>query len=169
MRPQSYLVWPLLLLSQVASQTVNRTVDDSFSFSPANPGGIQYFPSESSWSSTPPADVAQRFNQTIHVTNASDTRVMYFFQGDEIYYYGDKGPGYGAPVVNVDGEASYDTVNASSSTLEYQQLLWSRTGLGPGDHQVILSRYGNSQISMDYFRYTVHLILFWRKILSAQL
>ncbi|KAG8694172.1 hypothetical protein FRC08_008668, partial [Ceratobasidium sp. 394] len=81
---------------------------------------------------------------------------MFFFQGDEIYYYGDKGPGYGAVRINVDGMVDvYDTVNASSSTLEYQQLLWSKTGLGPGDHQVIISKNdtaGAGSISLDYFR-----------------
>ncbi|KAG8736762.1 hypothetical protein FRC12_017465, partial [Ceratobasidium sp. 428] len=157
MRPRSYLAWLPLLLCQVASQTTNETVDDSFSFSFTNPGGIQYFPSESSWLSTAPSNPTQRFDQTVHVTNVDSTRVMHFFQGDAIYYYGDKGPGYGALVVSVDGgyDAQRDTVNASSSTPEYQQLLWSRTGLGPGDHQIILTRedkYGSSQISMDYFR-----------------
>ncbi|KAG8771248.1 hypothetical protein FRC12_003738 [Ceratobasidium sp. 428] len=155
MRPRSYLAWLSLLLCQVASQAVNQTVDDSLSFSPTNPGGIQYFPSESSWSSTAPADLPQRFNQTIHLTNTDSTRVIYFFQGNAIFYYGDKGPGYGVLTVNVDGEAGHDTVNASSSTLEYQQLLWSRTGLGPGDHQIILSKEdgnGSNQVSMDYFR-----------------
>ncbi|KAG8680014.1 hypothetical protein FRC08_016596 [Ceratobasidium sp. 394] len=154
---QLHLTWLLLLFSShVASQTANKTVDDTFSYSTTNHAGIQYFPSESSWATTAPSDPSQRFNGTLHVTNASSTRAMFFFQGDEIYYYGDKGPGYGVVGINIDGMVNvYDTVNASSSTLEYQQLLWSKTGLGPGDHQIIISKNdtgGAGPISLDYFR-----------------
>ncbi|GAB1526799.1 hypothetical protein RhiTH_009971 [Rhizoctonia solani] len=97
-------------------------------------------------------DSSQSLNGTIHYSNATGIRIAFFFQGNEIYYYGEKGPGYGTVAISVDGQLkSYDKVNASSSTVQYEQLLWSKTGLPSGDHQVMISRE-SGQVSLDYFR-----------------
>ncbi|GAB1527041.1 hypothetical protein RhiTH_010216 [Rhizoctonia solani] len=88
----------------------------------------------------------------MHYSNSTGVRIAFFFQGNEIYYYGGKGPGYGTVTISVDGQLKgYDEVNASSSTVQYKQLLWSRTGLPSGDHQIMINRE-SGQVSLDYFR-----------------
>ncbi|KAF8689645.1 hypothetical protein RHS03_09077, partial [Rhizoctonia solani] len=97
------------------------------------------------------SDSSQSLNGTMHYSNATGMRIAFFFQGNEIYYYGGKGPGYGTVAISVDGVKPYEEVNASSSTVQYKQLLWSRTGLPSGDHQIMINR-DSGQVSLDYFR-----------------
>ncbi|QRV87108.1 hypothetical protein RhiJN_15126 [Ceratobasidium sp. AG-Ba] len=149
------LTFFFLFSSRVAGQAAQDVIiDDSYSNTIDNLGGIQYFPTESSWKVATSGDISQRSNSTIHLSNDTDARIA-FFQGTEIHYYGDRGPGYGAVAINVDGDDNaYDAVNASSDTMQYQQLLWSRTGLEPGEHQIIISKNQSvaGPISIDYFR-----------------
>jgi hypothetical protein len=44
-------------------------------------------------------------------------------------------------------------VLSNASSIEYQQLLWSKDNLGPGDHQIVISHAGESgqYIGLDYF------------------
>ncbi|QRW01215.1 hypothetical protein RhiLY_00212 [Ceratobasidium sp. AG-Ba] len=150
------LAFFFLFSSRVAGQAAQDVIiDDSYSNTIDNLGGIQYFPSESSWKMATSGDISQRSNSTIHLSNDTDARIVFFFQGTEIHYYGDRGPGYGAVAINVDGDDNaYDAVDASSYTLQYQQLLWSKTGLEPGEHQIIISKNQSvaGPISIDYFR-----------------
>ncbi|QRV87107.1 transmembrane protein [Ceratobasidium sp. AG-Ba] len=65
------------------------------------------------------------------------------------------GPGYGSVQINIDGQRDiYGTANASSSSMQYQQLLWSKTQLGPGDHQIVITRTAPGPISLDHFKIT---------------
>jgi hypothetical protein len=43
-------------------------------------------------------------------------------------------------------------ISSNATALEYQQLLWSKTGLGPGDHQLVISHAGvtGQYIGLDY-------------------
>ncbi|KAG8738666.1 hypothetical protein FRC10_006613 [Ceratobasidium sp. 414] len=45
-------------------------------------------------------------------------------------------------------------VNSTAPSTQSQQLLWSRTGLGPGDHQVVIKHNGTTSqyLGLDYLR-----------------
>ncbi|KAG8692431.1 hypothetical protein FRC08_009785 [Ceratobasidium sp. 394] len=150
------LALPLALLSSlVRAQSVDTNIDDTFLFgSGASLGGIQYFPSDDTWSTNIPANGGQRYNQTLHSSSAANSRLIYFFQGDTVYWYGDKRPAGGIASVSLDGQ-NPETVNTSTvGAATYQQQLWSKTGLGGGDHQLVIS-HANDQsgpVTLDYLR-----------------
>lgn len=71
--------------------------------------------------------------------------------GNEIYYYGDRDVSLGRTNVALDNEDG-EQINTTSSTIEYQQLLWSKTDLGPGDHSFVIRHDGpeGQRIRFDY-------------------
>ncbi|KAG8696010.1 hypothetical protein FRC12_002966 [Ceratobasidium sp. 428] len=155
------LSWELALslvsLSSLAwAQSVDIKIDDAFVFdSGTNLGGIQYFPLNGAWATAIPTNVGQRYNQTLHTSISGGSRSVYFFQGDAVYWFGDKQPGGGVAYVSLDGRT--DTVNTTtvgSAAATYQQQLWSKTGLGGGDHQVVISHADDQSgaVSLDYLR-----------------
>ncbi|KAG9119678.1 hypothetical protein FRC07_005183, partial [Ceratobasidium sp. 392] len=151
-------VLSLVSLSSLAwAQSIDTNIDDTSVFSSgANLGGIQYFPSDGTWITTIPANGGQRYNQTLHTSSSAGSRSAYFFQGDAVYWYGDKRPGGGLAYVSLDG-GSWDTVNTSTAggaAATYQQQLWSKTGLGGGDHQLVISHADDQSgpVTLDYLR-----------------
>ncbi|KAF8759984.1 hypothetical protein RHS01_01369 [Rhizoctonia solani] len=92
-------------------------------------------------------------DRTYHRSTQSYADLVYFFQGDAIYYYGDRGPNNHAPaMVYIDGDDKGDMVLSNSSSTQYQQLLWSKANLGPGDHQIVISNAGSGGqvMGLDY-------------------
>lgn len=73
------------------------------------------------------------------------------YLGDAIYYYADQNASNGLLRVAVDDEQG-QLVNPTSPTIEYQQLLWSKTGLGPGDHSFVVNHAGSEgqYMELDY-------------------
>ncbi|KAG9093896.1 hypothetical protein FRC07_011404, partial [Ceratobasidium sp. 392] len=70
-----------------------------------------------------------------------------------IFYYGDKDANSAPLLIKLDGGVE-EPVDATASSTLAQQLLWSKTGLGPGDHQVVIKHNGTSSqyLRLDYFR-----------------
>ncbi|CAE6351992.1 unnamed protein product [Rhizoctonia solani] len=157
LRSPVYKLLSIVVLSiSLASraQSVNKTVDDAYIHNPNSPqsypDGIQYHPA---WSHS--SGDLQRFDRTYSSSIQPLTNLIYIFQGNAIYYYGETGGSDHAPVViyfdgNLDGETIQ--TNTSAST-QYQQLLWSKTGLGAGDHQIVVTHGGQpgQVMGLDYF------------------
>ncbi|KAF8599936.1 hypothetical protein BDV93DRAFT_559922 [Ceratobasidium sp. AG-I] len=114
------------------------------------PDGIQYSPN---WNLLTGFNAPSRTNNTYHYSVTPQSNLVYFFQGDAIYYYADRNFPHGLASVAIDG-ARWDEVNSTSPSLESQQLLWSKTGLGAGDHQIVISHIGTQgqYIGLDYLR-----------------
>ena len=74
-------------------------------------------------------------------------------EGDAIYYYSDRDVPHGLASVAIDG-ARWEEINSTANALEFQQLLWSKTGLGVGDHQIVITHIGTQgqYIGLDYLR-----------------
>ncbi|KAF8760330.1 hypothetical protein RHS01_01350 [Rhizoctonia solani] len=92
-------------------------------------------------------------DRTYHRSTQPNADLIYFFQGDAIYYYGDRGPITMRPaMVYIDGDNKGDMVLSNSSSTQYQQLLWSKANLGPGDHQIVISNAGSGGqvMGLDY-------------------
>ncbi|KAF8596915.1 hypothetical protein BDV93DRAFT_527780 [Ceratobasidium sp. AG-I] len=139
----------LVGLSVNAQQPENRTIDDSYTYSSARPDGIQY---SSGWTAdSGPVNAPDRKDNTLHASTTPGANLVYFFQGDAIYYYADRDVPHGLTRVAVDDEQG-DLVNSTASTIQYQQLLWSKTGLGPGDHSFVVSHAGSQgqYMGLDY-------------------
>ncbi|KAJ1301893.1 hypothetical protein OPQ81_000733 [Rhizoctonia solani] len=130
-----------------AQQRVNKTVDDTEVFDLYRPGGVQYGPA---WYVEP--DGRNRFNNSLHTSTTPSSNLIYFFQGDAIHYYADRDAPHGPARVYLNGDDQGEVVLSNSSSIQYQQLLWSKYNLGPGDHQIIISHEGKAgqYIGLDY-------------------
>ncbi|CAE6495298.1 unnamed protein product [Rhizoctonia solani] len=142
-----------ILLITPASRALleNKTVDDAYIYSSDRPDGIQYHPA---WG--PDNGDPNRWDSTYTYSKKPTSNLVYFFRGDAIYYYGEIGGSDHAPFkVNLDGDQKGEIIatNTSASSIQYQQLLWNKTGLGPGDHQIVISNAGqdNQIVGLDYF------------------
>ncbi|EUC54250.1 transmembrane protein, putative, partial [Rhizoctonia solani AG-3 Rhs1AP] len=156
------LIFAVILLIPLTSRAelVNKTVDDAYIHNSYQPNGtqssgyldgIQYYPA---WSHD--NGDSKWFNDTYSSLKKARSNLIYFFQGDTIHYYGETGGSDHAPVmVYLDGDPKGEMVltNTSTSTINYEQLLWSKTGLGSGDHQIIVTHGGQTGqvVGLDYF------------------
>ncbi|CAE6351970.1 unnamed protein product [Rhizoctonia solani] len=139
------------------AQSATRRVDDAYIHNPNQPNssesyldGIQYHPA---WAHSD--GESRQFNATYSSSTQPLTNLIYFFQGNAIYYYGETGGSDHAPVIiYLDGGNGVTIqTNTSASSLQYQQLLWNKTDLGQGDHQIIITHGGGSGevMGLDYF------------------
>ncbi|KAG8768407.1 hypothetical protein FRC12_005583 [Ceratobasidium sp. 428] len=149
-RPQLLFALTLsFLVPRVCSQqAVSRVVDDSYAFDlNTRLDGIQYSPQ---WY-TENYD-SNRQQGTLHTSIRSGSNLVYFFQGSAIYYYADRDVPHGSARVSLDNDEQGVIVNSNASSLQYQQLLWKATNLGPGDHQLVISHAGadGEYIGLDY-------------------
>ncbi|KAG9123994.1 hypothetical protein FRC07_013264 [Ceratobasidium sp. 392] len=131
--------------------SLQLTVDDTYDFDLTRPDGIQYSPG---WMSGIDSSASSpRYNNTIHWTTTPQANFVYFFQGNAISYYGDKDVNSAPILIRFDGGVE-ELIDATASSTLTQQLLWSKTGLGPGDHQVIIKHNGTSSqyLRLDYLR-----------------
>ncbi|KAH7320481.1 hypothetical protein B0J17DRAFT_295169 [Rhizoctonia solani] len=124
-----------------AQQSMNKTVDDTDPL-------IQYVPG--AWYMEP--DGRSRFNNSLHNTRTYAANLIYFFQGDAIHYYADRDSPHGPARVYLDGDQKGEEVLSNASSIQFQQHLWSKSNLGPGDHQIIISHTGKNgdYVGLDY-------------------
>ncbi|KAG9082974.1 hypothetical protein FS749_006420 [Ceratobasidium sp. UAMH 11750] len=123
-----------------------RDIDDTYDYTPDRPDGIQY---SSNWQTiTSPS----KFNKTVHLTDTRGSSLVYFFQGNAIYYYTDLSIQNAQIRIGV-GDDREDLVATNASTGPLQPL-WSKAGLGPGDHQITIRHAGVSgrYVGLDYLR-----------------
>ncbi|CAE6520273.1 unnamed protein product [Rhizoctonia solani] len=95
-------------------------------------------------------------NGGLLTSTKASSNLAYFFRGDAIYYYGETGGSDHGPVkVYLDGDTGGEIIytNTSTPSIQYQQLLWNKTNLGSGDHQIIVSHQGQADqvVGLDYF------------------
>ncbi|GAB1527982.1 hypothetical protein RhiTH_011171 [Rhizoctonia solani] len=97
--------------------------------------------------------ILSTFSKVARISFALNILANHALQGDAIYYYGDRGPNNHAPaMVYIDGDDKGDMVLSNSSSAQYQQLLWSKSNLGPGDHEIVISNAGSDGqvMGLDY-------------------
>ncbi|QRW12958.1 transmembrane protein [Ceratobasidium sp. AG-Ba] len=141
----------VVLASWVASlQSMDKLVDDSYSYDPIRPDGIQY---DSDWMNDTHPSGPTRYNNTFHWTNTPQAKLIYFFQGNAIYYYADKDSSSAPTSITLDS-ALEEIVDATTPSAQGQQLIWSKTDLGSGDHQLVITHNGtsNQYLRLDYLR-----------------
>ncbi|KAG9099570.1 hypothetical protein FS749_000938 [Ceratobasidium sp. UAMH 11750] len=136
-----------LALPIYSQQSVSRVVDDSYVFDLTHLDGIQYSPQWYSEQSD-----SNRQQGTLHTSIRSSSNLVYFFQGSAIYYYADRDVPHGLARVSLDSDEQGVVVYSNASALQFQQLLWKATNLGPGDHQLVISHAGTDgqYIGLDY-------------------
>ncbi|KAG8737142.1 hypothetical protein FRC10_008546 [Ceratobasidium sp. 414] len=130
-----------------SQQAVSRVVDDSYVFDLTRLDGIQYSPQ---W--YPEQYDSNRQQGTLHTSLRSSSNLVYFFQGSAIYYYADRDVPHGLARISLDSDEQGVMVPSNASSLQYQQLLWKATNLGPGDHQLVISHAGTDgqYVGLDY-------------------
>ncbi|QRV92070.1 transmembrane protein [Ceratobasidium sp. AG-Ba] len=120
------------------------TVDDSHEYSIDRLDGIQY---SSDWQTA-----SSTSGNTTHSTRTQKSNLVYFFQGNAIYYYADSSKRSGRGRISLDGGEAEDIhYNASTGV---QEPMWYKEGLGPGDHQITIwnANINSQPVSLDYFR-----------------
>ncbi|CAE7158639.1 unnamed protein product, partial [Rhizoctonia solani] len=149
---------PILSIPLVGrAELVNRTVDDAYIHNSTQPDGtqsyldgIQYHPA---WSHD--RGNSNQFDSTYSTSTKATSNLAYFFRGNTIYFYGETGGDDHGPVkFYLDGDTNGDEVfTNTSASIQYQQLLWNKTNLGSGDHQIIVSHQGRASqvVGLDYF------------------
>ncbi|KAF8595471.1 hypothetical protein BDV93DRAFT_514973 [Ceratobasidium sp. AG-I] len=143
-----FILFAPLIIAQIQQEQNIYTIDDSYVYSSSNPGGIQY---TSAWIGQPNATGS--YNSTYHACAAQQCELVFFFQGDQIAYYGTSTPDPTPVTVTLDVDTKIK-LNHSSDDVQPQTLLWQSDPLGPGDHIIQISNGGiNSTIlSFDFFR-----------------
>lgn len=147
-------VFLFLMLGYVSAQSSQQNItriDDSYVYTPWNPNGIQY---SAGWVHFSDNDAQGRYLNTLSVTTTPYDSAVFFFKGSSIAYYSDKFKDHDAIIISTDGRPP-ETIESWDDNA-WQQLLWSRSGLDQGDHQIIISRGGYrsalwSSVTLDYF------------------
>lgn len=83
-------------------------------------------------------DTLPDFARGLHYTGASGASYSLNFFGSSVQLYGERHPGRGTSTVMIDGVAA-GTIDQDNSTSLYQQLLFSKTGLGFGRHTITVT------------------------------
>ncbi|KAI0783846.1 hypothetical protein BC629DRAFT_529054 [Irpex lacteus] len=125
----------------------NITIDDASPF-------IQYAPS-GAWSDSSHADAAYTsyLNDTFHATNASDATATVTFNGSAVYLYGAFRGNHDVYRVTLDGDNTFRNGRSNGSD-EFQQVMFSATGLSRDQHELVLkNNYTTtipSYVDVDY-------------------
>ncbi|KAG8697329.1 hypothetical protein FRC09_007935 [Ceratobasidium sp. 395] len=151
----STLVFLILSLCLFPSYVVSQNpihVDDSFTYSPSSPSGIQYSPED--WTDRNPVYAAQRFMGTYHVSDTQGAFLTFFFRGRSISYIADKSPAGGPIVIALDtpgGPTATVSGLSENDQFQFQQQIWSWAGLDSGDHQITIYNPDKSKMGLDFF------------------
>ncbi|KAG8739948.1 hypothetical protein FRC10_004975 [Ceratobasidium sp. 414] len=154
------LAWSALALAvaRAAAQSAvaGIRIDDSKVFSDSTRDGIQL---GSGWT----ADDAdgKHYRGSYTSTQTTGSYLMLSFRGTSIAYYADKSPDSGTAILALDGRpfnATWLDQNVTT-TVQRQQLMWSASGLSPGDHQLVLGTVASyinqtGTVGLDYFGIT---------------
>ncbi|KAG8678034.1 hypothetical protein FRC09_020175 [Ceratobasidium sp. 395] len=146
------VVFSFLLLSFIRPSLSFQTkfVKDSFSYNSGQLDGVQYSPE---WRETFKSILTPSGNNsTLHVADTPGSKLAYFFRGESIYYFTDLA--YHNATVRITLDDQLWEIRTPSSGNELQPLVWSRTGLGPGDHQLTIKHVGiaGESIALDSLR-----------------
>ncbi|KAG8759490.1 hypothetical protein FRC12_009744, partial [Ceratobasidium sp. 428] len=146
------VIFSFLLLSFIRPSLSFQTkfVKDSFSYNSGQLDGIQYSPE---WRETFKSILTPSGNNsTLHVADTPGSKLAYFFRGESIYYFTDLA--YHNATVRITLDDQLWEIRTPSSGNELQPLVWSRTGLGPGDHQLTIKHVGiaGESIALDSLR-----------------
>ncbi|EIM83052.1 uncharacterized protein STEHIDRAFT_171157 [Stereum hirsutum FP-91666 SS1] len=109
----------------------NSTIDDTDS-------RISYLP-PSSWIFNPLPDT---MNNTLHFTQTGGAQAQIEFSGDAVAVYGTVSSDHANYTIAVDGNAAHafdGGSNGIASTLHLKTLLYFGNGLGPGQHNLVLT------------------------------
>ncbi|KAG8957010.1 hypothetical protein FRC00_004593 [Tulasnella sp. 408] len=159
-----YIIWETKISDEA---TVPSVVYDD-----ADSTNIRYTP-PGEWSPNACQNMAAYASSSCHVTGSNTAKATLTFQGDAIAVYGGVGPQYGPYAVRLDDQ---DPVSVSSLRAKYterdsdralpqftanstnshaQQILYFASGLGPGNHTVIINNnpasIGN-QLDIDFIQ-----------------
>lgn len=138
-----YIIWETKISEQATLPSV--VFDD------ADTSNIQYTP-PGEWSPNACTNMAAYSSGSCHVTGSNTAKATVTFEGDAIAIYGGVGPQYGPYAVKLDGQpAALFTANSTNS--HAQQILYFASGLGAGNHTVVINNnpasIGN-QLDIDY-------------------
>jgi hypothetical protein len=86
------------------------------------------------------------YNESSHGSKTAASVASYSFTGTSIAWIGAKSSNRGIASIAIDG-VSAGTVDAYSVPSLYQQVLFSRTGLTPGDHTITVTASGTKNAS----------------------
>ncbi|KAF8605553.1 hypothetical protein BDV93DRAFT_570072 [Ceratobasidium sp. AG-I] len=151
------LVWMFMLCSSCVKAQRIVKVDDTSTYSPSNPNGIQF---RGDWTRAPLSNYDERYNGTYTWSQTTGAQLIFFFRGTGIAHYADKTVDSGQISVSVDEIRFFNASGESAGYApEYQQLMWEVKDLEPGDHQVIIENLGRIDSSpgimgVDFFEIT---------------
>ncbi|QRV96204.1 hypothetical protein RhiJN_24222 [Ceratobasidium sp. AG-Ba] len=123
----------LLCASSVLAQI---KIDDARTYSNETLDGIQY--SWKEWNDRNTFYAANRYLGTYHNAELPGAHFTYFFQGSGIKYNGDRDPKGGPINITLDGTL-VATIFGNATDFQFQQLLWSTSGLDSTDHQLVVT------------------------------
>ncbi|QRV82728.1 hypothetical protein RhiJN_10743 [Ceratobasidium sp. AG-Ba] len=122
--------------------------DVSFDSKIVEDGGFQYSTPTSSWNDN--NNVSGYRSQTSHSTTILNAAASLAFQGSEIFLYGGTGPNHGEFKVQIDNQQPL-VLNGTSPIQHPQTLLYTTSGLGAGQHQLVVTNLGDGQVfDVDY-------------------
>ncbi|QRV81769.1 hypothetical protein RhiJN_09784 [Ceratobasidium sp. AG-Ba] len=125
-----------ILLHCVFGVLAQIQIDDAYAYSNQSLDGVQY--SWKEWNDNNQGFAANRFRKTYHNAELPGAHFTYFFQGSEIKYYGDRDPKGGPINITLDG-ALVANILGNATEFQFQQLLWSTSGLDSSDHQLVVT------------------------------
>ncbi|KAG8955860.1 hypothetical protein FRC04_006307 [Tulasnella sp. 424] len=138
-----YIVWETKISDQATRQSI--VVDDN------DTNSIQYTP-PGEWSANACQNMAAYSANTCHVTGSNTAKASLTFEGDAIAVYGGVGPQYGPYTVSLDGQDPAQ-FTANSTNSHTQQILYFASGLGAGNHSIVINNNPTSignQLDLDY-------------------
>ncbi|KAG8902718.1 hypothetical protein FRC01_009491, partial [Tulasnella sp. 417] len=140
-----YIIWETKISEQAT--LASNVFDD------ADTSNIKYTP-PGEWSPNACQNMASYSSGSCHVTGSNTAKASLTFEGDAIAVYGGVGPQYGPYSVKLDDQdPALFTANSTNS--HSQQILYFASGLGAGNHTVVINNnpasIGN-QLDIDYIQ-----------------
>ncbi|KAG9042686.1 hypothetical protein FS837_010487 [Tulasnella sp. UAMH 9824] len=140
-----YIIWETKISDQATLPSV--VYDD------ADSTNIRYTP-PGEWSVNACQNMAAYSSSSCHVTGSNTAKATLTFEGDAIAVYGGVGPQYGPYAVRLDDQDPV-SFTANSTNSHTQQILYFASGLGAGNHTVVINNnpasIGN-QLDIDFIQ-----------------
>ncbi|KAG9042872.1 hypothetical protein FS837_010292, partial [Tulasnella sp. UAMH 9824] len=140
-----YIIWETKISDQATLPSV--VYDD------ADSTNIRYTP-PGEWSVNACQNMAAYSSSSCHVTGSNTAKAALTFEGDAIAVYGGVGPQYGPYAVRLDDQDPV-SFTANSTNSHTQQILYFASGLGAGNHTVVINNnpasIGN-QLDIDFIQ-----------------
>ncbi|KAG9019891.1 hypothetical protein FRB90_000021 [Tulasnella sp. 427] len=137
-----YVIWETEISDEATQSSI--LLDDT-------DATIQYTP-QGEWSENQCQNMAAYSANSCHITGSNTAQASLTFQGDAIAIYGGVGPQYGPYQVTLDNQQPA-LFTANSTNLHTQQIIYFASGLGAGNHTVVIKNnpasVGN-KLDVDY-------------------